>query len=248
MGQKSLCKSSYDKLSNEELISLYQKGNDEIKEYFFEKNKALIYGILKRFNKGKRDEDLYQIACMGFIKAFNNFDFKFEVKFTTYAVPIILGEIKKSFRDEGSIHVARSIKENYIKIQSAKVTLQQALYEEPSLSQLAKETNLQIEDIIVAMEANQFVGSMDAICYENDNSVITLHDISKDESTTDITLISAIAMESEKLSIEEQKFIKMRFFENMKQVEIASILNVSQVQISRLEKKVLLKLREKFIL
>lgn len=246
MGLNSLYKNNYDNISNEELIKRFQNGEDEIKDYFFERNKALIYGIVKRFTKGKRDEDIYQIACLGFIKAFNNFNTQYDVKFSTYAVPIILGEIKKYFRDQGSIHITRSIKENHIKIMEAKSFLQQTLLRNPSLEELSAYTKLNIEDIVLSLNANQFVTSMDDVIYESDGHDITLLDISKDEKQIDIVLKTALDMEKDKLSKDEKLLLYYRYIENLKQNEISSILNMSQVQISRMEKKILLKLREKF--
>ena len=206
----------------------------------------MIYGIVKRFTKGKRDEDIYQIACLGFIKAFNNFNTQYDVKFSTYAVPIILGEIKKYFRDQGSIHITRSIKENHIKIMEAKSFLQQTLLRNPSLEELSAYTKLNIEDIVLSLNANQFVTSMDDVIYESDGHDITLLDISKDEKQIDIVLKTALDMEKDKLSKDEKLLLYYRYIENLKQNEISSILNMSQVQISRMEKKILLKLREKF--
>lgn len=246
MGLNSLYKNNYDNISNEELIKRFQNGEDEIKDYFFERNKALIYGIVKRFTKGKRDEDIYQIACLGFIKAFNNFNTQYDVKFSTYAVPIILGEIKKYFRDQGSIHITRSIKENHIKIMEAKSFLQQTLLRNPSIEELSAYTKLNIEDIVLSLNANQFVTSMDDVIYESDGHDITLLDISKDEKQIDIVLKTALDMEKDKLSKDEKLLLYYRYIENLKQNEISSILNMSQVQISRMEKKILLKLREKF--
>lgn len=240
------CKNSYDALSNEQLIKLSQEGNEEIKEYFFERNKPLVYGIVKRFNRGRHDEDLYQIACLGFIKAFNNFDLTFEVKFSTYAVPIIIGEIKKYFRDAGSVHVARSLKENYIKISAAKERLQQRFLKEPTLHQIAEDTGIALEDVVLSMEANQYVSSVDDVIYESEGNDITLLDVSKDEKQKDVVLKTALEKEQELLSEKERAILYYRYHENLKQQEISQKIGMSQVQVSRMEKKILLKLREKF--
>lgn len=246
MEQNSLSKSNYNELSNEELIKLSQAGNKEIKDYFFEKNKALIYGIAKRFYKNGKDEDIFQIACLGFVKAFNNFDLTYEVKFSTYAVPIIIGEIKKYFRDEGSIHIARSLKENHYKIINCKDHLQQKYLKEPTITQIAKELNLSIEDVLLAMDANQFVSSVDDIIYESEGHSITLLDVSKDPKTNDILLKEAIKKETLDLEYNERLLLFYRYYKNMKQQEISEKIGISQVQVSRLEKKILLKLRERF--
>lgn len=246
MGQNSSYKNNYDLLSNEELIKLFQSGKEDVKEYFFERNKPLVYGIVKRFNRGRRDEDLFQIACMGFVKAFNHFDLSYEVKFSTYAVPIIIGEIKKFFRDEGSVHVARSLKENYIKIVASKDRLQQRYLKEPTIQQIAEDTNIPLEDIVLSMEANQYVGSVDDVIYESDGNDITLLDVSKDEKQIDVVLKTALEKEQALLDEKERALLYYRYHANLKQQEISKLIGISQVQVSRLEKKILLKLREKF--
>lgn len=248
MVQNLLSKNNYKDYNNEELIRLYQEGDEEIKDYFFEKNKALVYGIVKRFMRNGKDEDLYQIACMGFIKAFNHFDLSYGVKFSTYAVPIIIGEIKKHFRDEGSVHVARSLKENHYKIAQARDYLQQVYLKEPSISQIAKHLSLSEEDVILSLEANQYVGSVDEVIYESEGNDLTLLDVSKDKKEIDIVLQSAIEKESSLLSQKERLILYYRYYKNMRQQEISKKIGMSQVQVSRLEKKILLKLRDKFTL
>lgn len=242
-----LSKNNYKEYSNEELIKLSQEGNEDIKEYFFERNKPLIYGIIKRFMKNGKDEDIYQIGCMGFVKAFNNFDLSYGVKFSTYAVPIIIGEIKKYFRDDGSVHVARSLKENHYKIMHAKEHLQQVYLKEPTIRQLAQHLELSEEDVVLSLEANQYVGSVDEVIYESGGNDITLLDVSKDERKTDLVLKSAIELESRHLSEKERLILYYRYYKNMRQQEISKKIGMSQVQVSRMEKKILLKLREKFI-
>lgn len=240
-------KNNYSELSNEELIKLSQAGNKEIKDYFFERNKALIHGIARRFYKNGKDEDIFQIACLGFVKAFNNFNLDYEVKFSTYAVPIIIGEIKKYFRDEGSIHIARSLKENYFKIINCREMLQQKYLKEPTIEQIAYELQLTNEEVVLSLDANQYVSSVDDIIYESDGHGITLLDISKDPKMNDILLKEAIKKETCKLNENEKLLIFYRFYKNMKQQEVSLKIGISQVQVSRLEKKILLKLRERFI-
>ena len=239
-------KNNYNSLSNEELIKLSQEGNEEIKDYFFERNKPLIYGIIKRFYRNRKDEDLFQIACVGFVKAFNHFDLNYNVKFSTYAVPIIIGEIKKYFRDEGSVHIARSLKENYYRIVNARERLQQIYLCEPTIQMIAEDLSLSEEDVILSLEANQYVSSVDDVIYESEGNDITLLDISKDEKENDIVLKAALEKENAALNEEEKLLLFYRYYKNMKQQEIALKMGISQVQVSRMEKKVLLKLREKF--
>lgn len=246
MEQNSSYKNNYNELSNEELIKLSQEGNSEIKDYFFERNKPLVYGIVKRFYRNRKDEDLFQIACMGFVKAFNNFDLNYGVKFSTYAVPIIVGEIKKYFRDEGSVHVARALKENYYRIVSCRERLQQIHLKEPTIQQIASDLDLSCEDVLLSLEANQYVSSVDDVIYESEGNDITLLDVSKDPKQSDLVLKVALEKENDLLDENERMVIYYRYYKNMKQQEIAKELGMSQVQVSRLEKKILLKLREKF--
>lgn len=246
MEQNLLYKNNYDKCSNEELIKLSQEGDVQIKDYFFERNKALVYGIVKRFYRNGKDEDIFQIACLGFIKAFNQFDLSYGVKFTTYAVPVIIGEIKKYFRDEGSVHVARSLKENYYKISESKARLQQLYLKEPTLKEIADDLGMPLDDVILSMEANQYIASVDDIIYESDGNDITLLDVVQDNKEEDIAFKVAFEKENEYLDETERKLIFLRYYKNMKQQDIADALHVSQVQVSRMEKKILLKLREKF--
>lgn len=241
-----LLKNKYDQFSNEELIKQFQEGNKEIKDYFFERNKPLIFNIVKKFKKKHLEEDIYQIACLGFVKAFQQFDLSYNVKFSTYAVPIILGEIKKFYRDQGSIHITRNLKENYLKIMDVKALLQQTYLREPTYNEIASYMQLDIEDVILSIHANQYVSSVDDVIYESDGNDITLLDISKDNKYKDIVFETAFKMEQEKLSEIERKILHYRYHENLKQQEIAHLLKMSQVQVSRLEKKILLKLREKF--
>ena len=239
-------KNKYDLYTNEELIKQFQNGNKDIKDYFFERNRPLILNLIKKFKRKDLEEDIYQIACLGFVKAFNQFDISYNVKFSTYAVPIILGEIKKFFRDQGSIHVTRSLKENYIKIMDAKAHLQQVYLKDPTLEQLANYTNITMEDLVLSLNANQFVSSVDDVLYEQEGNGITLLDVSKDQKQIDIVLNVALKNEEKNLDEIERKILYYRYIEHLKQHEIATLLQMNQVQVSRLEKKILLKLREKF--
>lgn len=248
MEQNLSYKSNYEKYTNEELIKLSKQGDDCIKDYFFERNKALVYGIVKRFYRYGKEEDVFQIGCMGFVKAFNHFDLSYGVKFSTYAVPIIVGEIKKYFRDEGSIHISRSLKENYYRIMQSKSRLEQLYLKEPSFYEIAEDLNISVEDVILALEANQHISSVDDIIYESEGNDITLLDVTRNEKEEDIAFKIAIEKEHANLNEREQKLLFMRFYKNMKQQEIAKELCISQVQVSRLEKQMLLKLREKFTL
>ncbi|MDE6195585.1 MAG: sigma-70 family RNA polymerase sigma factor, partial [Erysipelotrichaceae bacterium] len=150
--------SSQKKKSNEELILLIQQGDEQAKSIFVEQNAPLIYSIIKRFSKHRVSaDDLFQIGCIGLMKALNNFDQKYQVKFSTYAVPIIIGEIKRFFSDDGSIGISRSLKEGYLAMCKCKEDLIQKLHRDPTYQEIATEMKIEVGDVILAFEANQFI-------------------------------------------------------------------------------------------
>lgn len=232
--------------TNEELLALIKTGDEEAKAIFVKKNTGLVYAIVKRFSKQRcSSEDLFQIGCVGLMKAITNFNMDYEVKFSTYAVPIIMGEIKRFFRDDGSMRISRSIKEGYLHMIKCKEQLFQELGYEPTYIQIADKLNIDVGDVLLAFEANQFIYSLNEPIYENDGSCIHLEDKVPDHQDKDITLEIALKKEIKQLEQRDQMLIYYRFEKNMKQEEIAIKLGVSQVQVSRLEKKILLKLKGK---
>ncbi|MDE6476499.1 MAG: sigma-70 family RNA polymerase sigma factor [Erysipelotrichaceae bacterium] len=240
--------SSQKKKSNEELILLIQQGDEQAKSIFVEQNAPLIYSIIKRFSKHRVSaDDLFQIGCIGLMKALNNFDQKYQVKFSTYAVPIIMGEIKRFFRDDGSIRISRSLKEGYLAMCKCKEDLIQKLHRDPTYQEIATEMNLEVGDVILAFEANQFIYSLDETIYENDGSPICLEDKVKDEKQPDIVMQISLNKEVKKLEQREQLLLYYRYECNMKQDAIAKKLGISQVQVSRLEKKILEKLKVRLV-
>lgn len=235
-------------LSNEELILLIQQGDEQAKSLFVEQNSPLIYSIIKRFSKNKVSaDDLFQIGCIGLMKALNNFDMKYQVKFSTYAVPIIMGEIKRFFRDDGSMRISRSLKEGYLAMCKCKDVLLQKLNREPTYQEIANEMQIDVGDVILAFEANQFIYSLDETIYENDGSPISLEDKISDHKQEDIVMKISLNKELKKLEQREQLLLYYRYECNMKQDEIAKKLGVSQVQVSRLEKKILEKLKIRLV-
>lgn len=234
--------------SNEELIARIQAGDEEAKSIFVEQNSPLVYSIVKRFHHQKSsNEDLFQIGCIGLMKALNNFDVSYGVKFSTYAVPIIMGEIKRYFRDDGSMRISRSLKEGYLNMVKCKEILVQKLGREPTYSEIAKTMKIDVSDVILSFEANQFVYSLDETIYENDGSPIHLEDKVKDQKENDIVMKIALTKEMRKLDQRDQLLLHYRYELGMKQDEIAKKLGVSQVQVSRLEKKILAKLKERLV-
>ncbi|WP_416325795.1 SigB/SigF/SigG family RNA polymerase sigma factor [[Eubacterium] hominis] len=236
------------KKSNEELIALIQQGDKEARDEFVKANTPLVYAIVKRFHKPRQsNDDLFQIGCVGLMKALNHFDVSYGVKFSTYAVPIIMGEIKRYFRDDGSMRISRSIKEGYLTMLKSKEALFQKLHHEPTYQEIADDLGMDVGDVIVAFEANQFVYSLDETIYENDGSPIVLEDKVKNRKEEDVVMSVSLKEEIKRLDARDQLLLHYRYDLSMKQEDIAKKLNVSQVQVSRLEKKILKKLKERLV-
>ena len=237
-----------EELNNEALIEAIQKGSKEAKDVFVTRNRPLVYALAKRFSSSRVSyEELVQIGCVGLMKALNHFDLSYQVKFSTYAVPIILGEIKRFFRDDGSMRISRSMKENYLQMLKVRDELQQKLQREVTYEEIAKACNLDLSDVILAFEANQFTVSFDEIIYENDGSPIVLQDKVADTNQKDVTMQVSLRQEIMKLPQREQLLLHYRYDMGMKQEQIAQRLNVSQVQVSRMERKVLAKLKNRLV-
>ena len=229
-----------------ELIHLAQLGDMTARERLMKENMGLVYSITGRFRNHSCYQDLNQIGAMGLLKAILNFDGSFEVRFSTYAVPIILGEIKRFFRDEGQMKVSRSLKENYLKIMKAKEILSQQSQSEPTIPMIAKMCELDEADVILAMEANQQLTSLDSASSGKDGSQMRIDERISDDSNLDIEMKVALEMEIQKtLSQREQLILYYRYHQDLNQQAIAEKLNISQVQVSRLEKKIYEKLKHK---
>ena len=228
------------------LIGRSQSGDKEAREVLIEKNLGLVHHIVKRFlGRGYDPEDLFQIGSIGLLKAIDKFDLSYHVKFSTYAVPIIMGEIKRFFRDDGSIRISRSLKEGYLQMVKAKEVLLQKLNHEPTYQEIADAMELDVADVILAFEANQFIYSLDETIYENDGSPILLEDKVSNKKEEDVVMKVSLRDEIQKLDQREQLLLHYRYDLSMKQEEIARKLNISQVQVSRLEKKIIKKLKER---
>ncbi len=227
---------------NLDLIKRAQNKEPGALEEAVNSNQLLIYSLLKRYRYAKEDqEDLLQVANIGLIKAIQNFDFSYEVLFSTYAVPLILGEIKKYFREKQSLHVSRSTKELYQAIVKAQEELEKNLNRNVTLSDISEHLNVSIEDIVYAYESQYRPCSLDSNLKDEDD--ITLLDTIKDKNS-DFTNNLELKFALEKLEPKERLFVELRFFQGLKQSEIAERLFVSQVQISRIERKIIDKLRE----
>ena len=213
-------------------------------------NNGLIWSIVKRFtNRGYEIDDLYQIGCIGFIKSIKRFDTNFEVKLSTYSVPYILGEIKRFIRDDGPIKVSRSIKELNVKIQELKKHYMITKGREITIEELEKELKVDKEDIIIAMESNNCMESIEnTVGAENKDgkqlSVLDKISTGKNEEEI-ITNRMVVHQLIKELGTRDREIILLRFFKEKTQTEVAQILGISQVQVSRIERKVLDNMKSK---
>lgn len=232
-----------------ELIALAHDGNREARDIVVLENMGLVYSIAKRFGgRGYDIEDIKQIGTIGLIKAIDKFDLEQPVMFSTYAVPMITGEIKRFIRDDGMVKVSRTVKENLWKLKSANEKLLQRNGEDATLEELSGETGIPVEDIVVAFSAGREVESIYQTVYQSDgNSVYMLDRLSQDVECSDHEKILdnlVIKQVFDALDDTEKSIITMRYFEDKTQTDIAKKLGISQVQVSRLEKRTLLRLRK----
>ena len=230
------------------LIARSQAGDKEAREILIEKNLGLVHHIVKRFlGRGYDAEDLFQIGSIGLMKAIDKFDLSFDVKFSTYAVPMISGEIKRFLRDDGMVKVSRSLKENGWKIKQASERIAHEKGRDASLEEIVEETGLSKEDIVMAMEANVEVESIYKSVYQSDGNEIYLVDRLPEKRDENEKLLNHMLLQQlmAELGEEEKRLITLRYFQDKTQMEVAKKLGVSQVQVSRMEKKILIRMREK---
>lgn len=230
------------------LIERAHAGDKEAREVLIEKNLGLVHHIVKRFlNRGVDAEDLFQIGCIGLMKAIDKFDLAFAVKFSTYAVPMISGEIKRFLRDDGLVKVSRGLKENGWKIKRAREQFQHEHGREPTLNEVADMTGMSVEDVVMAMDAGAEVESIYRSIYQNDGNEIYLADQIASKSNEKEQLLNHMLLGQllSELEGEEKELIWLRYFQGKTQVDVAAKLGISQVQVSRLEKRILHRMREK---
>lgn len=232
-----------------ELLKLAKEGNQGAKEQLVTENLGLVWAVARRFiGRGHELEDLYQIGCIGLMKCIDKFDLSFEVKFSTYAVPMISGEIKRFLRDDGMIKVSRTLKETAYKVKKAREEMINRTGVEPRLEELSQILEIDVEEIVASLEANVEVESIQKTIYQNDGNAVYLMDKIACEEDENETLLNQMVVEDllKQLGEVEEKIIRMRYFENRTQTEIAKEIGISQVQVSRMEKKILLKMRERY--
>lgn len=230
-----------------ELLKLAKEGNQDAKEELITGNLGLVWAVARRFaGRGHDLEDLYQIGCIGLIKCIDKFDLSYDVKLSTYAVPMITGEIKRFLRDDGMIKVSRTLKETAYKVRKMQEEIINQTGVEPKLEELSQMLEIDVEEIVASLEANVEVESIHKTIYQNDGNTVSLADKLANEEDENEMIINHMVVEGllGNLDETETKIIRLRYFENRTQTEVAREIGISQVQVSRMEKKILLKLRE----
>ena len=230
------------------LIRKSHDGDEEARTQLVEENVGLIWCAVRRFmGRGVECEDLFQIGSIGLLKAIDKFDLNYDVKFSTYAVPMILGEIQRFLRDDGLIKVSRSLKELAYKAFLAKERLQEALQREPTLDELANDMVVEKEELVMALEACGEVESIYKPVYQKDGNEVSLLEKIEEKSCQEESVLNRLLLSQllEELGKEERQLIYMRYFADKTQMEIGKELGISQVQVSRMEKKILKRMRER---
>lgn len=232
-----------DMLTNEEvreLIIKSQEGDVEARDLLVEKNMRLVWSVVQRFlNRGYDPEDLFQIGSIGLIKSIDKFDLSYDVRFSTYAVPMIIGEIQRFLRDDGTVKVSRSIKELGHRIRRTQDDQMKKLGRAPTITEIAEALDISPEEVVFATEAGRSISSIHETVYEKDGDPITLLDQMADQ--TEAKWFDKIALQEAIRDLEERErlIVYLRYYKDQTQSEVAKRLGISQVQVSRLEKKIL---------
>lgn len=227
----------------EEQILKSQAGDESAKEQLIQENVGLIWSVARRFlGRGAEADDLYQLGCLGFLKAVDGFDLTFGTQFSTYAVPKIAGEIRRFLRDDGAVKVSRSIKEKAVIIKNTRTHLINTLGREPTVLEIVEQTGFTAEEIAVAESAT---ASIESIQQETGEDGFSLENILTDTESED-TMLERISLRQSinKLPEREAMVIQMRYFHGLTQERVAKVMKISQVQVSRIEKRALIKLKE----
>ena len=231
------------------LIDRAHQGDKGARDQLVLDNMGLIWSIVRRFaGRGYDMEDLFQIGSIGLMKAIDKFDLSYEVRFSTYAVPMITGEIKRFLRDDGMIRVSRSLKEMGMKARAARESLTFSLGREPTVEEIAREIGASKEEVAASMEAGAEVESLYKSVQKEDEGGLCLMDKIEDQNQDHERLLNHMVLKEliEDLEDKEREIILRRYYENQTQTEIAKALNISQVQVSRLEKRILKRMRDRF--
>ena len=230
-----------------EMLLKIQGGDKETRDEFIRGNLRLVLSVVQRFgNRGENPDDLFQVGCIGLIKALDNFDMSHGVKFSTYAVPMIIGEIRRYLRDNNAIRVSRSLRDLAYKALQVRETLSRQLQREPTVAEIALEMEAAREDVVLALESIQEPISLYEPVFHDDGDAIYVMDQVSDTKNTDERWIENLALSEamKKLTPRERKILSMRFFEGKTQMEVAEEISISQAQVSRLEKNALKYMRK----
>lgn len=233
------------------LIQRSHNGDEEARAQLVEENTGLVWCIVKRFyNRGAEAEDLFQIGSIGLLKAIDKFDLSYDVKFSTYAVPMISGEIKRFLRDDGMIKVSRSLKELAYRAYSCEAVMQERLGRDPTVAELAEELGVATEELTMALEASGDIESLHKPIYQKEGQEIRLMDKlpQKEEGEEKILDHMLLKQLLSHLNKEERQLIYLRYFADQTQAQVGKKMGISQVQVSRMEKRILQNLREMYIL
>ena len=236
-------------LKQEEKDALFEKieqGDQEARELYIKGNLRLVLSVIQRFaGNGENADDLFQVGCIGLMKAIDNFDRSLDVKFSTYAVPMIIGEVRRYLRDNNSIRVSRSLRDTAYKAIYAKEMLQKKNDKEPTIDEIAKEIDMKNEDVVYALDAIASPVSLYEPVYQEGGDTLYSMDQVSDKKNKEENWVEHISLREamKKLSEREFNIIKLRFFEGKTQTEVADEISISQAQVSRLEKAALKNMR-----
>lgn len=231
------------------LIALSHSGDIRARDTLVNCNIRLVWSVVQRFlNRGYDPDDLFQIGCIGLLKSVDKFDLSYDVKFSTYAVPMIIGEIQRFLRDDGTVKVSRSLKEMANKIRKMKDELSKQLGRSPTIQEIAQQLEITPEEVVFAQEANKPPSSIHETVFENDGDPITLMDQIADDSQEKWFDKLALGEAIGTLSERERLIVYLRYYKDQTQSEVANRLGISQVQVSRLEKKILKTIKDQIAL
>ncbi|MGL5149589.1 MAG: RNA polymerase sporulation sigma factor SigF [Clostridium sp.] len=242
MEKGSLKREGFNYEDNHTLLTLVKNGDQEAMNKLIEVNLPLVSSISKKFlNRGYDYEDIFQIGSMGLVKAIKNFDNSFNVKFSTYAVPMIIGEIKRFLRDDGIIKVSRNVKSLARKIHFDKEELTRKLHRDPTIEELSEFTGLEKEELIFVIESTASMQYLYDTIHQDEGAPVLLIDKLSEKGVDDSEMINKIALKEalRSLDVKSRQIILLRYFKDKTQIQVARMMGISQVQVSRIEKKVL---------
>jgi RNA polymerase sigma-F factor len=248
MEKEDLKREDYNYDKNPELLALAKNGDADAMNELIEMNLPLVSSISKKFlNRGYDYEDIFQIGSIGLVKAINNFDLNYNVKFSTYAVPMIIGEIKRFLRDDGMIKVSRNVKSLSRRINFYKEILTKKLKRSPTIEELADYAKVDKEEILFAIESSNSLQYLYDTIHQDDGAPVLLIDKLSEKGVDDGNIIERIALKEalQSLDSKARQIIILRYFKDKTQVQVAKMLGISQVQVSRIEKKVLSQMKKK---